>query len=403
LAESHERVTPPRPPGTARATVVVVTWNGADLLPDCLAGLEAQDLPQQEFGVLVVDNGSTDGTAQVLARYPWVSVLHLTENAGFAGGVASALRHVDTEYVVLLNNDARPEPRWLGELLGPLEADPSIVATTSKILLATDFYQLRPPPGVIVAVTGATAGAGAADDLTGRCLLREDGTLLVPEAVDASSLQLRYAGPGAMWAAEVVEPTPISIINSAGLVLTEGLRGADRGYLEPDDGRFDQACEVFGFCGGAAALRRSAVMAAGGMDAYLFLYAEDLDLSWRLRRSGGRIVFVPTARVRHLHGESSHLGSDLFYYYNLRNRILVLIANATLSQLASALVASCRSLVARVASRPSDQTRPTLAGSKGPSGRVLLRAGVGAVRGLRHALARRLRRGVVRPVDHGYP
>lgn len=403
MARADEHVTPHHPQGTARATVVVVTWNAADLLPDCLAGLEEQHLPQEEFRVLVVDNGSTDDTAGMLAGYPWVSVLRLAENAGFAGGVAAALRHVDTEYVALLNNDARPEPHWLGELLGPLDEDPSIVATTSKILLATDFYQLRPPPGVIGSVTGAAAGATAAGDLTRRCLLREDGTLLVPETVDVPSLQLHYAGSDAVWTAEDVESTPVPIINSVGLVLTDGLRGTDRGYLEPDDGRFDETCEVFGFCGGAAALRRSAVTAAGGMDAYLFLYAEDLDLSWRLRRAGGRIVFVPTARVRHLHGESSRLGSDLFYYYNLRNRILVLIANATARQLVSALAASARSLVRQVMSRPSDQTRLTLARSTAPSRKVLLKAGGAAVRGLRHALDRRFHRAAVRPAPQGQP
>jgi GT2 family glycosyltransferase len=410
MAGAREHVTPHRSPGKARATVVVVTWNAAELLADCLGGLAAQDLPRQEFCVLVVDNGSTDDTTRALAGYPWVDVLRLPENAGFAGGVAAALHQITTDYVVLLNNDARPEPRWLRELLGPLDDDPSVVATTSKVLLATDFFLLRPPPGVIGSISADVAEPDTAEpdtaepdvaDLTGRCLLRDDGVLLVPATVDLRRLRVRYVGSATAWSPETTTSTPTPIINSAGLVLTDGLRGADRGYLEPDDGRFDESGDVFGFCGGAAALRRSAVTAAGGMDAYLFLYAEDLDLSWRLRRAGGRIVFVPTARVRHLHGESSQIGSDLFYYYNLRNRVLVLVANATLPQLASALAASGRSLLARVTSHPSDRARPTLASSTGPSGRVLVRASLGAVRGLRHALARRFHRGVVPPVGQG--
>jgi GT2 family glycosyltransferase len=85
--------------------------------------------------VLVVDNASTDGTADLLARdYPQVQVVRNATNAGFAGGVAVGLAHVTSDVVVLLNNDATVQQGWLAELLAPL-ADPSVAAVTSKLLL----------------------------------------------------------------------------------------------------------------------------------------------------------------------------------------------------------------------------------------------------------------------------
>ena len=121
------------------ATVVVVTWQGAHLLPACLDGLTAQRGPRARFAVWVVDNASTDGTAELLrTRYPWVRVLPNRDNQGFAGGCNLALREVSTPYAVLLNNDARPEPDWLDALLAAFEpaVAADVAAVTARVLLA---------------------------------------------------------------------------------------------------------------------------------------------------------------------------------------------------------------------------------------------------------------------------
>lgn len=375
-------------PGTRHsATVVIVTWNAAHLLRPCLEAMRAQDLPATRYGVLVIDNGSTDATSEVLRDFPDVDVMALRRNLGFAGGVAAALAVIDTEYVVLLNNDARPEPQWLRHLLEPLETDPSIVATTSKILLDRDYYIVELPRSPIISVR---LGEICVSDL---CLVRAPHDLLVPALTREGLLRIDVADPHAAVQVDVRSLQPECVINSVGLELTPELRAADRGYLESDHGQYAQAVDVFGFCGGAAAMRREALMAVGGFDSYLFLYAEDLDASWRLQRAGGRIRYAPDAVVRHRHGESSRIGSDLFYYYNLRNRILVLIANAGLSELTRALRASVVSLVQRAVPAPPVTARPGFAGRTArPSARVLVRALGGVVRGLPHAIARRRRR-----------
>lgn len=118
-----------------KSTVVVVTWRGRELVGACLDALAAQSAPH---AVLVVDNASDDGTAAVLAAHPSAPrVLRLPRNAGYAGGLDAALPHVGTPYVAWLNDDAEPEPSWLAELEGALDASPRVAAAGS-VLLRTD-------------------------------------------------------------------------------------------------------------------------------------------------------------------------------------------------------------------------------------------------------------------------
>lgn len=112
------------------ATIVIVAWQGEQLLPACLDAVLPEGAP-----VLVVDNASTDGTAALLAkRYPQVRVLTMDRNTGFAGGVAAGLAAITTPVAVLLNTDAVVRPGWLAALLAPL-SDPGVAAVSSKLLL----------------------------------------------------------------------------------------------------------------------------------------------------------------------------------------------------------------------------------------------------------------------------
>lgn len=122
----------------ARVTVVVVTWQGAARIQACLSAVLGQE-PAAAFEVLVVDNASTDGTADLLAgRYPQVRLVRAPRNLGFAGGNALALAEVTTEYVALVNDDAEPAPGWLAALVEHLDADPRCGAVTGKVLLAAE-------------------------------------------------------------------------------------------------------------------------------------------------------------------------------------------------------------------------------------------------------------------------
>lgn len=253
-------------PAAPSVTVVVVTWQAAQLLAACLRSLQSQTLPHR---VLVVDNGSTDGTRELLADdFPDVDVLALPENLGFAGGVARALGHVDTEYVALLNNDATADSRWLAESVAALDQRPDAAAAAARMLLRT----------------------------------------------------------------------PSGTINNAGSELLRTGYGADRGLGEPDGPRFDVPVEVFGASGGAALYRTLALKAVGGFDADFFMYYEDLDAGWRLRLAGWQAIYVPTARVEHEHAASADRDSEMFAYFNERNRLLTLFRNAPLGFAAAATV-----------------------------------------------------------------
>jgi GT2 family glycosyltransferase len=147
----------PQPPTTPLVTVVVVTWQGRHLLGPCLESLEAQTLPHR---VLVVDNASTDGTAEYLAaEHPSATVLANERNEGFAGGIARALEKVDTPYVALLNNDAVAEPQWLARLVTHADAHPGAAAVTSRMLLTDPPGSLN-NTGVVLLPTGYGADRG---------------------------------------------------------------------------------------------------------------------------------------------------------------------------------------------------------------------------------------------------
>ncbi|SFA69302.1 hypothetical protein SAMN05421867_10132 [Cellulomonas marina] len=125
---------------------VVVTWNGAHLLPACLDSLLAQHVPGG-METLVVDNGSTDGTVALLAeRYPTVTVVEAGRNLGFAGGAARGTEGFDGEFVVLLNNDARFEPGAVAALVAHARRPGAerVGAVTATVLLDED----RRPPRV---------------------------------------------------------------------------------------------------------------------------------------------------------------------------------------------------------------------------------------------------------------
>ena len=109
-----------------RATVVIPTLNARDLLAEALAALEVQTVAHD---VVVVDNASTDGTAELVAqRWPGARVLRLEANLGFGRAVNRGVELVETEAVVLINNDVICRPDFLERLLEPLEGGAAMAA-----------------------------------------------------------------------------------------------------------------------------------------------------------------------------------------------------------------------------------------------------------------------------------
>lgn len=134
----------------------------------------------------------------------------------------------------------------------------------------------------------------------------------------------------AAWTSLMVLHDRPDIVNNLGAAVNEHWYGIDVSAGEPVDEVPTRVLEVFGFCGGAALLRTAAVRAVGGFPAEFFLYYEDLDTSWRLRRAGWTIRSVPAAVALHRHAATSDRRSELFHFHNERNRLLTLIRCAPL-------------------------------------------------------------------------
>ncbi|ABD10106.1 glycosyl transferase [Frankia sp. CcI156] len=378
------------------ATIVIVNWNGAHLLPACLDGIAKQEA-DFAYQTWVVDNASSDGSRELLAeRYPWVRVVPAECNLGFAGGNNLALRQVTTPFAVLVNNDAIPEPTWLAALLAPFDEPGGrhLGATTGKVVFLPRFLRIRLHTPTFVPGPHDSRELGvrvSSVTVDGREALREvlwenltygaegpsgspyfwtrgDGELCVPipdggpvtlgftwAAESRKQVTLSWDGPtgtsagGRADLAVGPESTTVSLTvggeaprvdvinNVGGIVLTDGY-GADRGYQQVDVGQFDQPEDVFTACGNGMAIRSSLGHELGWFDDAFFLYYEDTDLSWRIRARGYGIRYVPGAVLRHIHSASSVEWSPLFVFHTDRNRLLMLTKDATAPMALAAVI-----------------------------------------------------------------
>lgn len=117
-----------------KVAVAILSWNGRHHLETCLAALAAQRDPGVDWEILVLDNGSTDGTAEWLRKTspPRVRLIRSDVNLGFCGGNNRLAREAeDADALALLNNDTRPEPGWLAALVDALRSAPDDVAAVS--------------------------------------------------------------------------------------------------------------------------------------------------------------------------------------------------------------------------------------------------------------------------------
>jgi GT2 family glycosyltransferase len=369
--------------GTVRPRIraVVLNWNGGDHVVTCIEHLLGTEWPVDRLEIVMLDNASSDGSDALVAdRFgDRVRVVPTGGNLGFVANNLALRDLAGIDYVAMVNNDAFVEPGWLAPLVAALDEDPGLGAACPRILFASRFHEVRvrsaafSPPGdgrslgvrVREVATGphgtfaesqfVKGGFACEPDVDGRPFRWLTGDAVIRVAVhpeeDASDfgfvdLELaaeeekevelscgRYRATvrvGTDWTRVRVPfwQRPFSVVNNVGGVVIEDGFGADRGYLQIDDGRFDQPCEVFNWCGGGVLLRPAYLDHVGLLDERFFLYYEDTDLSWRGQHLGWRYRYVPESVVRHLHAASSGESSTTFQFYVERNRLLALTKNA---------------------------------------------------------------------------
>lgn len=152
-----------------RVSVVIVNWNGARVLPSCLESLNRQSRPADQ--IIVVDNGSTDGSANWLKQLKGANLVRvfLDTNTGFSGGNNAALPHVTGDVIALLNYDARPHRDWIAAAL-PLFEQERVGMVACKSLCLDDPSQID-KAGHLIYFDGLNRGRGTGhkDDIRYQC------------------------------------------------------------------------------------------------------------------------------------------------------------------------------------------------------------------------------------------
>ncbi|HEY1015791.1 MAG TPA: glycosyltransferase family 2 protein, partial [Herpetosiphonaceae bacterium] len=145
-------------------SVIVLNWNGRDLLPGCLDSLIRQTANCE---IILVDNGSRDGSARYVAeRWPQVRLLALAHNRGFSGGVNAGLLAARGRYLALFNNDAAAtSPDFLERLAAPLEADPTLGCAAGALTFAHQ-PDLVASAGIRMLRNGLALDAGALEPVS---------------------------------------------------------------------------------------------------------------------------------------------------------------------------------------------------------------------------------------------
>lgn len=255
--------------------VIILNWNGEKLLGEFLPSVD-RFTPRRIADVIVADNGSTDGSLGLLRRdFPDVAVLPFDKNLGFAAGYNLALRETGYRYTVLLNSDVAVKDDWLTPLFDYMEAHPDVAACQPKI------RSYRNPA------------------------------------------MFEYAGA------------------AGGFLDRNGYpycRGRIFASVEPDNGQYDDTVDVDWASGACLMVRTADYEAVGGLDASFFAHMEEIDLCWRLRRSGRRVVAVGDAAVFHLGGGSLPAENPRKTYLNFRNNLLMLRKNLPAGRRRSALI-----------------------------------------------------------------
>ena len=345
--------------------VVIVNWRTPLLTERAARSL----WPQLRAGdeLVVVDNASAsadphDNSLDHLRRLgaklgsagpARFGLVQARRNGGFGYGVNLGARNLRQDALVLLNSDAYALEGFVDALTAPLGHD-LVEATTARLLLegrwrlVDDGAEPASPqapsavkpaspqssspqsPGAVG--PNAPSGAESADPQSpGAVEAQTEPTAGATHST--GSAQLRGLD-GGIW---VSDPSGVELINSTGNVVDACGNGYDRSWLAPAKQEHDSP-EVFGICGGACAISARAWRQLGGMRQDLFMYYEDTDFSYRLRRAGYRVQYVRQAQARHAHAASSDSASEAFTTWNTRNRLRVAARYAPASVAARALV-----------------------------------------------------------------
>ena len=239
-------------------SIIIPHWNGIDIITECLESLQKATYPN--FEIIVVDNDSIDDSVNHIRKnFPKTIILENELNEGYAGGCNRGSEIAKGEYLLFLNNDTIHEPNWIEPLVNLLEKNYSITAVQPKIL---NYFQKN--------LFDYAGGAGGLMDI-----------LAFPFA-----------------------------------------RGRIFNEQEIDANQYNSTKEIFWSSGTAFLVRKTAFENAGKFDELFFAHMEEIDLCWRLKNAGYRIVCNPESTVYHVGGATLPNNSPFKLYLNFRNNLV---------------------------------------------------------------------------------
>lgn len=243
-----------------KVAIVILNWNGASMLRQYLPSVLKYSC--EEAVVYVADNASTDDSVALLQNsFPTCRRVLLERNWGFAEGYNLALSQIEAEYYLLLNSDIEVTPHWLTPMLEYMDAHAEVAACQPKLLSVFDKGSFE--------YSGASGGY-----------------------LD------RYGYPFC--------------------------RGRIFETVEADKGQYDDVADVLWATGAALLIRARDYKDVGGLDARFFAHNEEIDMCWRLRIRGRKIVCVPQSKVYHVGGGTLPKGNPMKTFLNFRNNLTML-------------------------------------------------------------------------------
>ena len=246
-----------------KTALVILNYNGVKFLKKFLPLVIKHS--SADADVWVADNCSTDDSVKLLKEeFPSVKLIINTENGGYATGYNVALRQINADYYILLNSDIEVTENWIKPIIELLESDKSIAACQPKI---RSYYDKE---------------------------------------------KFEYAGASG------------GFIDKFGYPFC---RGRIFQSLEVDKGQYDDSREVFWATGACMFVRSDVFHKLGGFDDDFFAHMEEIDLCWRMKSIGSRIMVCPSSMVYHVGGGTLPVGSARKTYLNFRNNFVLLYKN----------------------------------------------------------------------------
>lgn len=240
--------------------IVILNWNGETMLRQYLPSV--LQYSKGEARVYVADNASTDQSMEMLRRhFPEVNLIQLDRNWGFAEGYNKALHEVEADYYLLLNSDIEVTHHWLTPMIEYMDSHPGVAACQPKLLSIFDKDRFE------------------------------------------------YAGASGGYLDRLGYPF---------------CRGRIFETVEADNGQYDYPTDILWATGAALMIRSTDYWEAGGLDSRFFAHNEEIDLCWRLRIRGRRIVCLPESYVYHVGGGTLPKGNPMKTFLNFRNNLTML-------------------------------------------------------------------------------